>query len=160
MEWSANRHRFYLLQKGSLGSELHRPDTEAAQIAEVHLANRILQDEGRVRNGEPIVGADSRFIIRRSFHQAVSLQNQSKILQAAATHTTRVAHPESLQSQVIVHRDLDILLRPEIAFGGLDRRVAEQEFDLLQIPAVLPAQLGARPAEIVGAEVLNPDLLR
>jgi hypothetical protein len=49
---------------------------------------------------------------------------------------------------------------PEIAFGCLDRRVAEQEFDLLQIPAVLSAQLGTRPAEIVGAEVLNPDLLR
>jgi hypothetical protein len=38
--------------------------------------------------------------------------------------------------------------------------VAEQEFDLLQIPAALLAQLGARPEEIVGAEVLNPDLLR
>jgi hypothetical protein len=71
-----------------------------------------------------------------------------------------VAHPESLQSQVVVYRDFYILLRPEIAFGCLDRRVAEQEFDLLQIPAVLSAQLGTRPAEIVGAEVLNPDLLR
>src|ERR1700731_2017979 len=41
------------------GSELHRPDTEASQIAEVHLSDRILQDEGRVRDGKHIVGADS-----------------------------------------------------------------------------------------------------
>jgi hypothetical protein len=47
-----------------------------------------------------------------------------------------------LQTQVIVHRDLDILFRSQIAFRGLDRGVAEQEFDLLQIPAVLPAELG------------------
>ncbi len=67
---------------------------------------------------------------------------------------------QNLQSQVIVDRDLDILLGPQIAFGGLDRRVPQQEFDLLQIPAVLPAQLGAGATEVVGAEVLDPDLLR
>jgi hypothetical protein len=38
--------------------------------------------------------------------------------------------------------------------------VAEQEFDLLQISAVLPAELGAGAAEVVGTEVLDPDLLR
>ena len=38
--------------------------------------------------------------------------------------------------------------------------MAEQEFDLLQIPAILPAQLGTGAAEVVGAEVLDPDLLR
>ncbi len=65
-----------------------------------------------------------------------------------------------LQSQVVVHRDLDILLGAQIAFGGLDRGVPEQEFDLLQIPAVLPAELGAGAAQVVGAEVLDPDLLR
>jgi hypothetical protein len=36
----------------------------------------------------------------------------------------------------------------------------KQEFDLLEIPAVLPAQLGAGATEVVGAEVLDPDLLR
>jgi len=36
----------------------------------------------------------------------------------------------------------------------------QQEFDLLQIPAILPAELGAGTAEVVGAEVLDPDLLR
>jgi hypothetical protein len=38
--------------------------------------------------------------------------------------------------------------------------VAEQEFDLLQLPAILAAELGAGPAQVVGAEVLDPDLLR
>jgi hypothetical protein len=38
--------------------------------------------------------------------------------------------------------------------------VSEQEFDLLQIPAILPAQFGASTAEVVGAEVLDPDLFR
>jgi hypothetical protein len=38
--------------------------------------------------------------------------------------------------------------------------VPQQEFDLLQIPAVLAAQLGAGAAQVMGAEVLDPDLLR
>ena len=68
-------------------------------------------------------------------------------------------HPPS-EPQVVVHRDLDILSRTQIALRRLDRGVPQQEFDLLQIAAVLPAQLGAGAAEVVGAEVLDPDLLR
>ena len=64
-----------------------------------------------------------------------------------------------LQAQVIVHRDLDILLRPQIAFGRLDRRVAQQELDLLEVTAILAAQLGAGATQVVGAEVFDPDLL-
>jgi len=71
-----------------------------------------------------------------------------------------VAHHASLQSQVIVHRDLDILLGAQIPLGRLDRRVPEQEFDLLQIAATLAAELGAGAAEVMGAEVFDPDLLR
>jgi hypothetical protein len=52
------------------------------------------------------------------------------------------------------------MLGTEIAFGRLYRGVAEQEFDLLQIPAVLPAELGASTAEVVSAEVFNADLVR
>jgi len=65
-----------------------------------------------------------------------------------------------LESKVVVHRDLDILLGAQIALCGLDRRVPQQEFDLLQIAAVLPAELGAGATQVVGAEVLDPDLLR
>jgi hypothetical protein len=70
------------------------------------------------------------------------------------------AHHECLQSQVIVHRDLNILLGAQIALGRLYRRVAEQELDLLEIPAVLPAEFGAGAAQVVGAEALDPDLFR
>ena len=69
-------------------------------------------------------------------------------LEAAVSQRSR---GESLQSQVIVHRDRNVLLRPEIAFSRLDRGVSEKEFDLLQIAAILPAEFGAGTAEIVGA---------
>jgi hypothetical protein len=36
----------------------------------------------------------------------------------------------------------------------------EQEFDLLQIPAALSAEFCASSAEVMGADVLDPDLLR
>ena len=59
--WSDQRlgTRLIFYRKVRPGSELHRPNTEASQIAEVHLADRILQDEGRIRDGEHIVGADT-----------------------------------------------------------------------------------------------------
>jgi hypothetical protein len=38
--------------------------------------------------------------------------------------------------------------------------VSQQELDLLQIPAILAAEFGAGAAEVVGAEVLDADLLR
>jgi hypothetical protein len=75
-------------------------------------------------------------------------------------NTKRPRSPESLESQVIVHRDLDILFRAQIAFRGLDGGVPQQEFDLLQITAVLAAELGAGTAEVVSAEALDADLLR
>jgi hypothetical protein len=53
-----------------------------------------------------------------------------------------------LQSQVVVHRDLDILFGAERTLGGLDGRVPEQELDLFQIPSVLPAELGAGAAQV------------
>src|ERR1700722_12480667 len=65
-----------------------------------------------------------------------------------------------LQSKVVVHRDLDILLGAQIALRGLDGRVPQQELDLLQVAAVLPTQFRAGAAQVVGAEVLDADLLR
>ena len=53
-----------------------------------------------------------------------------------------------------------ILLRTKIAFRGLDGGVPEQKLDLLQIPAILAAELGAGAAQVMGAEVLDPNLLR
>ena len=60
----------------------------------------------------------------------------------------------------IIHDDLDLLLGAQIALSGLDGRVPQQEFDLLEVAAVLPTQFRASAAEVVGAEVLDSDLLR
>ena len=38
--------------------------------------------------------------------------------------------------------------------------MAEQELDLLQVAAIFAAELRACPAQIVGAEVLDPDRVR
>ena len=64
------------------------------------------------------------------------------------------------QPKKIVHGDCNLLLRPKISLRGLNRGVAEQELDLLEVPAVLATELGAGTTEIVGAEALDPDLLR
>ena len=64
------------------------------------------------------------------------------------------------QPKKIVHGDCNLLLRPKISLRGLNRGVAEQELDLLQVPAVLAAELGAGAAQVVGAEVLDPNLFR
>ena len=70
-------------------------------------------------------------------------------------------HEEStyqLQSEVVVYRDLDLLLGAEVAFRGLDRGVAEQELDLFDISAILAAEFRASTAEVVRPEALDPDL--
>jgi hypothetical protein len=100
---------------------------------------------------------------------ATSVTNESQIRRPRLSYTPdgarigncwRTATPQLSQPEIVVHRDLNILLRPQVTFSRLDGRVPEQELDLLEIPAILPAQLGASPTEVVSAEVLDPDLLR
>jgi hypothetical protein len=62
--------------------------------------------------------------------------------------------------QIVIDRNGDLLIRSQIPLRRLDGRVPEQELDLLEIPAILPAQLDASPTEVVSAEVLDPDLFR
>src|ERR1700733_4257465 len=86
MEWSANTHRFIFCRKVRPRGELHRPDTEASQIAEVHLPNRVLQDERRVMDDEHIVGADSTLHSPTILPPGLpALQHHLKIIQAAST---------------------------------------------------------------------------
>jgi hypothetical protein len=44
------------------------------------------------------------------------------------------------QPQVVVNGDGNLLLRAKLAFGSLDRGVAEQEFDLFEVSAVLATE--------------------
>ena len=60
-----------------------------------------------------------------------------------------------LQSEVVVYGDLDILLGAQVPLRCLDGGVPKQKLDLLEIAAVLAAELGAGAAEVVGAEVLD-----
>ena len=64
------------------------------------------------------------------------------------------------KSEIVVHGDLDLLVRPQIPLGGLNRGVTEQKFDLLEIAAALAAELGTGSAQVVSTEVLDSDLLR
>jgi hypothetical protein len=65
-----------------------------------------------------------------------------------------------LQPQIVVHCDDNFLLRTQITFRRLDRGVAEEKFDWLQVAAILSAQLRAGPSQIVRSKVLDPDLFR
>jgi hypothetical protein len=43
------------------------------------------------------------------------------------------------KSQVVIHRNCDLLLRTKISFRRLDRGVAKKKFDLLQVASILAA---------------------
>ena len=64
----------------------------------------------------------------------------------------------TLQTNLLVHRDRDLLFRTEIPFRRLDGGVPEQELDLFEVTSSLAAELGAGAAEVVGSEALDPDL--
>jgi hypothetical protein len=49
--------------------------------------------------------------------------------------------PRTSNAQIIIHRDDDLLIRPKIPLGGLDRGMPQQEFDLLEVPTIFSAEL-------------------
>jgi hypothetical protein len=83
---------FIFCRKVGPGSQLHRPDTEASQIAEVYLSDRIPQDEGRVTDGDHIVGADSTLSLSSVPSTGGYLLAESVQDTSGRAYRNRVAH--------------------------------------------------------------------
>src|SRR6516162_9202779 len=60
-----------------------------------------------------------------------------------------------VQSQVVIHRLLQILPRSQVALGSLDGCVAQQELNLLEVPTGFAAELGAGPPHIMGGKLID-----
>ena len=60
--------------------------------------------------------------------------------------------PLRFDADLIVHHSANPLFAAEIAFGRLDRHVAEKELDLLQLSAGSMAQLRARAPQVMGRD--------
>ena len=73
---------------------------------------------------------------------------------------TPIFNLPALKPQIIIDSNGDLPIGAQVALRCLNRRVPQEELDLLQIPAALAAQLGASPSQVVSPEALDPDLLR
>ena len=63
---------------------------------------------------------------------------------------------ECVEVKTIVHWMSQILLAAKIAFGGLHRRMAQQELNLFQFATVTVAQLRTGSPQVVRSNVLQP----
>ncbi len=64
-----------------------------------------------------------------------------------------------IEPEQVVYGVTEVLLAAEVALCGLNRSVAKQELNLLDLTAVRMAQLRAGPAQIVRSDVLQSSLL-
>ena len=71
-----------------------------------------------------------------------------------------LAYYAALQAQAVINCNRNFLLGPKITLRGLNRRMPQQKFDLLEIATALSAGLGTGSAQVMRAEVLDSDLLR
>ena len=139
-------------------------------IREIREELRLVGQNPLLYQLRPEIGEDARLAIVGRYVILFHIVGEVVRIERVIFWRTRSSYPVSVnrsiasaqlsQSQIIVHCDLYILLGAKITFCRLDGRVPEQELDLLQVAAVLPAEPGAGAAEVVGAEVLDPDLLR
>ena len=58
---------------------------------------------------------------------------------------------------MVIDGDGDLLLGPQVALGRLDGRVPQQKLDLLEVPAILPAEPGAGPPQVIEGGQLLPE---
>jgi len=66
--------------------------------------------------------------------------------------------PHEAKPDLVVGSIRQILLGAQVAFGRLNRRVPEQQLNLLQLSAGGAARSGTRPPKIVRIQVLQPEL--
>jgi hypothetical protein len=61
---------------------------------------------------------------------------------------------ESVETEAIVNRLLQVLFAAQISLGGQNGHMAEEELNLLQLAAIHMAELGACSAKIVWCEMV------
>jgi len=60
------------------------------------------------------------------------------------------------RQEAVIHRLAKVLLATKVAFRRLNRRVAQEKLNLLQLATAVVAQFSARPTKIVGRDALKP----
>ena len=65
-------------------------------------------------------------------------------------------HRQVCRGEPVIHRLPKVLLATQVAFGRLNRSVAQEKLNLLQLASTVVAQFSARPAKIVGCHALKP----
>jgi hypothetical protein len=60
-----------------------------------------------------------------------------------------------LQSQVVIYGRDEILFGSQIPLGGLNRRMTQEEFYLLEIASALAAELGTGAAHVMRRQVFE-----
>ncbi len=63
-----------------------------------------------------------------------------------------------MKHKPVIRRVLEVLFSAEVLFCYLNAGMTKKELNVLQFPSPTPAQLGARPPQIVRPDVLKANL--
>ena len=93
-----------------------------------------------------------------SVRPTAPVQGRLAVTDCRVRRSTRItlSTPPS-QAEVVIDGDGDLLLGPQVALGHLDGRVPQQKLDMLEVPAILPAEPGAGPPQVIEGGQLLPE---